>query len=598
MTEGSADNWGRPAAGREPAAAALLAWLADRRAPRLCLVTGGAGSGKSTLLAWLVGHGTRPGTRGERRVHGFVPLDGESALTAGWTLARQLLVAARTPGELVARLAADGRRTVLVLPDLHAADDPDAVTELVLALLELEHVRLVVETRSDTAAALRRAAAAVMDLDDPQWADPERYAAWAATRPQEAPGSTPTPGGPVATGGTAATGGPVATGGTAVTEGPGASGGATAPGSAAAAAPAAPDLDDPGALCAADPWRVTRLFERSGDGHGGLRAAWLRAGPALTHTEAPAERAVVLHAALGDDTDPRHPRTLASLAGSAAWRVVWRRVRGDVRPPWPGPALALAAGRGELAGKLLAADDRGTVRVVAEADAAPVGRLAQTLHRPRGLAVWADGSVLGLDGDGTLHLRPGAPAATGLAALLDDGPTPLERLVDDVNAHLKDHPGTVTAASGTFLAVADASGRAHAFLPGDSGPRTAALHEGPVSALAALDLPVSGDGPGVPLLYSGGLDGTVRSWGPSAEPMETPLRARPCPVTALAAAATGRGLSLAVAWADGTVELHGLDGEEPARTFAPGPPVRSLALTGSGVLLVGTDETLTALAPR
>jgi hypothetical protein len=44
-------KWGRPAAGREPAAAALLAWLADPEAPRLCLVTGGAGCGKSALLA-------------------------------------------------------------------------------------------------------------------------------------------------------------------------------------------------------------------------------------------------------------------------------------------------------------------------------------------------------------------------------------------------------------------------------------------------------------------------------------------------------------------------------------------------------------------
>ncbi|WP_330459168.1 AAA family ATPase [Streptomyces sp. NBC_00820] len=564
MTEGdaeNAENWGRPAAGREPAAAALLAWLADPRAPRLCLVTGSAGSGKSTLLAWLVGHGTRPTTRGERRVHGFVPLSGESALTASWTLARQLLVTARTPGELVARLAADGRRTVLVLPDLHAADDPDTVTELAFALLELEHVRLVVEARSDVGPALREAGPAVMDLDDPRWTDPERYAAWAASRPQGVPGGMAAPGPP-------------------------------------APAPPAPDLDDPAALCAADPWQVTRLFERSDGDHGGLRAAWLRAGPALTHTEEPAERAVALHAALGDDTDPRHPRTLADLAGAAAWRVVWRRVRGDVRPPWPGPARALAAGRGELAGKLLVADHQGTIRVAAEADAVPVGRLAQTLHRPRGLAVGADGAVLGLDGDGALHLRPGAAPATGIAALLDDGPTPLERLVDDVNAHLKEHPGTALAASGTFLAVADASGRAHAFLPGDSGPRTAALHEGPVTALAALDLPVSVGGPGVPLLYSGGLDGSVRSWGPSAQPLETPVLTRPCPVTALAATTTERGLSLAVAWADGTVELHAPDGEEPARTFAPGPPVRSLALTDSGVLLVGMDEALVALDPR
>ncbi|MCZ0987667.1 hypothetical protein O1M54_21845 [Streptomyces diastatochromogenes] len=57
-------QWSRPAAGREPAAAALLAWLADADAPRLCVVTGSAGSGKSALLAWLIAHGTREGCSG------------------------------------------------------------------------------------------------------------------------------------------------------------------------------------------------------------------------------------------------------------------------------------------------------------------------------------------------------------------------------------------------------------------------------------------------------------------------------------------------------------------------------------------------------
>jgi hypothetical protein len=69
-------RWARPGAGREPAAAALLGWLADPAAPALCLVTGGPGSGKSALLGWQAGHGTRPGTVPERRVHAFAPLTG------------------------------------------------------------------------------------------------------------------------------------------------------------------------------------------------------------------------------------------------------------------------------------------------------------------------------------------------------------------------------------------------------------------------------------------------------------------------------------------------------------------------------------------
>ncbi|WP_240468163.1 ATP-binding protein [Streptomyces dangxiongensis] len=354
------EKWGRPAAGREPAAAALLAWLADADAPRLCLVTGSAGCGKSTLLAWLVGHGTRPGVRAERRVHGFVPLAGESVLTATWTLAQQLLVSARTPGELVSALAADKRPTVLVLPELHAADDPATVAELVLRLLESRHVRLIVELRGGGCPVhgLLAGRAAVMDLDEARWTDPERYALWAAAggsaaRPADAGTGTPLP-------------------------------------------PA--DLDDPAAVCAADPWQVTRLYERSGHDHGGLRTAWLRAGASLTRARDSAERALVLLAASGDDVDPRLPRRLADLAGGAAWQVVWRRVRGDVRPPWPGPAHALSAGRGELAGIVLVADHQGTVRLVDEKDAGPVGRLPRPVRRARTVAAGSDGTVFLLDG--------------------------------------------------------------------------------------------------------------------------------------------------------------------------------------------------------
>ncbi|MGQ4419615.1 hypothetical protein ACN6LA_007117, partial [Streptomyces sp. SAS_269] len=93
MTADPAPRWSRPASGREPAAAALLSWLGDPRAPGLAVVTGAEGSGKSRLLAWLIGHGTRPGTVSERRVHGFVPLPGQSATTAAWMLGEQLSIA-------------------------------------------------------------------------------------------------------------------------------------------------------------------------------------------------------------------------------------------------------------------------------------------------------------------------------------------------------------------------------------------------------------------------------------------------------------------------------------------------------------------------
>ncbi|MGJ5754142.1 NACHT domain-containing protein [Streptomyces puniciscabiei] len=552
-------KWSRPAAGREPAAAALLSWLADPDAPRLCVVTGSAGCGKSTLLAWLIGHGTRQGTRPDRRVHGFVPLSGLTALTAAWTLAEQLHMAARTPGELVEALAADERRTVLVLPELHEAEDAGAVAELVLALVELPHVRLLVEVRSGSveAGVLTAAPSAVMDLDQAQWADPERYAAWAATQPADRRTPVENPPGTV-------------------------------------------DLNDPVAVCAADPWQVSVGYERSADAHGGLRAAWLRAGASLTREQTPADRAVVLLSALGDDADPRLPQALAGQAEGAAWRVVWRRVRGDVRPPWPGPARALSSGRGHLAGKLVVADHQGTVRLVDEAQAAPVGRLPEPVAGVRAVAAVPEGDVLVLDAEGRLHTRrsPAAPRATGLAALLEDRPTPLERLVEAARSQVGGPPVALAYVEG-LLAVGDTAGLAHVFSETDGEPRplTARLHEGEVAAVAALRLEVSDDAPGIPLIYSGGYDGTVRAWSPGAEPLASPVRSRPCPVTALAAASTDTGPVLAVAWADGLVEHEALDEGGQVRPFWSGAPVHSLALSKAGHLLIGTDETLACLRP-
>ncbi|MFI9254784.1 WD40 repeat domain-containing protein [Streptomyces sp. NPDC053069] len=557
MTE--APKWSRPAAGREPAAAAMLSWLADPQAPRLCVVTGSAGCGKSTLLAWLIGHGTREGTQPERRIHGFVPLAGQTALTAAWTLAEQLHVAARTPGELVTALAADERRTVIALPDLHATADVEAVTELALALMELPHVRLLVEVRSDSAGTLTAVPSAVMDLDQPQWTDPGRYAAWAATRPADRHEPVPE------------------------------------------TLAAAVDLDDPAAVCAADPWQVSVAYERSSDPHGGLRAAWLRAGASLTREQSPADRAVVLLSALGDDADPRLPGALAALTGGAAWQVVWRRVRGDVRPPWPGPARALSSGRGQLAGKLVVADHQSTVRLLGESDAAPSGRLPEPVQGVRAVAAASEGDVLILDGQGRLHTRhsPSAPRATGLAALLEDGPAPLERLAEAAQVQLEDGAVALAFSEG-LLAAGDATGRVHAFFEPDAepGPFAARLHEGGVAAVAALHLTTPEGGPGIPLVYSGGYDGTVRVWSPGADPLASPVRSRPRPVTALAATPTDAGPPvLAIGWADGLVEHHTLDEEGTVRTYRPGAPVHALAVTRAGTLLIGTDERLVHLRP-
>lgn len=55
------------------------------------------------------------------------------------------------------------------------------------------------------------------------------------------------------------------------------------------------------------------------------------------------------------------------------------------------------------------------------------------------------------------------------------------------------------------VALGYATGTVQTF--GDSAD-SASLHDGPVNALAALSVPVDGE-TGVPLVYSGGADGTV-----------------------------------------------------------------------------------------
>ncbi|MEV7283007.1 hypothetical protein AB0O01_00300 [Streptomyces sp. NPDC093252] len=554
----SSRAWARPAAGREPAAAALLAWLADPGAPRLCLVTGSPGCGKSQLLAWLVGHGTRPTTAAARRVHSFVPLGGQTARTTGWAIAGHLSVAARTPGELVQALAADTRPTVIVLPDLHAADDVPAVTELITALHDLEQVRLIVEIRAGNlrAQSLFERAPALMDLDEERWTDTTRRALWNAEHAesrQRAPQATvPDPG---------------------------------------------PDPDDPRAVCAADPWAVCALYERSRNPHRGLRAAWLRAAQSLTREQAPGERALVLRAALGDEADPRLAQELDQHSTGSTWQLLWTRVRGDIRPPWPGPARALATGHAPAPQLLWVADHQGTVRAVNEADATPHGRLPHQAAPTRALAAGPDGTVLVLDAHGRVDAaKPASPAApTGLQALLEDHPSHLDTLLGAVNARLRACPGSALAAAGKGIAVADTEGAVHAFTPGAKTPmaHTAGrLHDGAVSALTAVET-ASADGTAF-LVYSGGTDGRVRAWRTDTEPLTSPVASRPCAVTALSAARTSAGLALAIGWADGLVEHHGLD-TGVLRRFFPGLPVRCVALTADGHLVVGTDETLTCL---
>ncbi|GAA2814689.1 WD40 repeat domain-containing protein [Streptomyces showdoensis] len=329
-----------------PGASALLGWLTDPEAPRLCLVTEAPG-----LLDWLAAQGPRAGGR-RRTARALVPLTGQTALGTTWATAAHLGVVATSPADLVRVLATTetGRtpRTVLLLPSLHAAAEPTRIAELLRDLATQGRIRVVVETREGTPEHTILTEARVTVVDAAQ-----------ATEPEPPPATEAAP----------------------------------------------PDLSDPLAVIAADPYRVTAGYLADPeDRHGGLRPAWLRAGQALCAARTPADRALALLAALGDGADPRLGPALAAAAEPAPWRVRWSRVAGDVAPPWPGPVAALAV----QGGTVLAADLAGTVRLLGAADARPLGRLDHPVTgRVTALAPAPDGTVLLLDERGRLHAVPG-----------------------------------------------------------------------------------------------------------------------------------------------------------------------------------------------
>lgn len=237
-----------------------------------------------------------------------------------------------------------------------------------------------------------------------------------------------------------------------------------------------PDLSDPVAVCAADPVRVTRAYEASPGEHGGLRAAWLRAGQALVRPgQTPAGRALALWAALGEGGAEELRPVLGELARDTPWEVAQvREARIGALTTW--------------GGRLVLAEDP---RVKALACVEP------------------GGAELRLDERGRLRV---------------EGPAP--RLVRAVADTLATHPASALAAAGDVVVTGDRMGSVHAFSLG--GLWQAAPHSGRVTALAGA--------PG-PRVYSGGADGAVRLWEP---PREARLLARRAhPVVALHAGPSG-----------------------------------------------------------
>ncbi|XCM34272.1 hypothetical protein ABXI76_21905 [Streptomyces parvus] len=473
-----------------------------------------------------------------------------------WSLASQLGVTARTQGDLVSALKPDLRRTVIVLPDLHAGiGDPADFAELVVGLASLPQVRLVVEVRTTNPLfpAFQPAAPAVMDLDETQWNElpqPEPKLD-DQDRPQEY-------------------------------------------------ASPAPDLDVPASVCSADPVRVTAGYEAAATDHGGLRTAWLRVGQALLQDQQPAERALLLQTALGDAADPRIAPQLADLAAGSEWELLWSRVSGDITPPWPGPVSALALGTGPIEGQVLLSDHLGVLRTIDLASATPTGRLAEPVKSTIALSVLSEGTVVALNHEG-LHAQMASQTvrASGLTALLDDGPSPIDQAIEVFNTTLSGSPSTAVAATDECLAVGDADGSVHVIglnMP-DRTVRTQQLHRGSVSSLAAVALPLGSSRTTAVLLYSGGADGCVRAWAPGHQPQEAPVTERPYPVTALSAAHTAEGLLLAIAWGDGLIGYHRLD-SGAAALLGLGLRVNGVLVTADGDLVVGTNEAVFRLTPR
>lgn len=241
--------------------------------------------------------------------------------------------------------------------------------------------------------------------------------------------------------------------------------------------PAVPlDLDDPAAVCTADPVRVTEAYEADPVPRGGLRPAWLRAGQSLVRDQAPADRALVLLAALDDTADPRLGPALTAQAAGAPWRLAWASRR---------RCTALTT--------------------------TPDGRLVVREDRVRAVACLPDGTEPALDERGRLHTGSGGPAS---------------RLTDAVAATLANHPATALAATGGTVLTGDRMGTVHAFSL--AGVDQAALHTGRVTALTATSSTA----------YSGGTDGTVRAWRPGQAPgRAATVTTRPYPVVALHATA-------------------------------------------------------------
>ncbi|WP_369172771.1 ATP-binding protein [Streptomyces sp. R28] len=184
--------------GRTAALRALTAWRATAPgAPRVVVVTGGSGSGRSRLLTGFLML-CEPGYRKQMPLDEMDPStvppelpapavpapEGLTAAQVLWLLADHYELNATSIEGVYAEMAALDEPVTVVVPDVdragpvRAAGEPARLVREVLApLAATETVRLLAEVPRPLAAELAEGlppgTVQVIDLDEPEWADPE-----------------------------------------------------------------------------------------------------------------------------------------------------------------------------------------------------------------------------------------------------------------------------------------------------------------------------------------------------------------------------------------------------------------------------------------
>ncbi|MEV6944517.1 hypothetical protein AB0N07_21415 [Streptomyces sp. NPDC051172] len=537
---------------------ALVEWAAcaPPEKSRLCLVRGAQGSGKSQLLAWfLAGSASHPSTT----VHATVLAEGLFADAVAWELGRQLGYGPLAPERLLERLAVDQRPLFVLVVDLHrsgrgpsdrqAADPASLVRDLLAPLLELPQTRALVEV-GDTAFLDGLTGVGVVttvDVGDEPFTD-----ARAAAPAEDDFLLTRTPEGRVRWDKASE----------------------TAREHALDRALAAPEpepaivglVSDPGFLVHGSTVSLAAcLADERIPAPRGLRQTWKLAAPHLSDAQyETTERAAVLHAA-ALESSPLLARYLLPLLADHAWAAVWARQ--DM-------AVSALAAAPDKPGTILAADPLGSLF---EMDAGTgrygvsIPQTAAGMPRLGGMAACAEHGALLLSDTGALHHTGEEPGdllgriAThhGRAGLEDPDLRP---------SALGQSP------CGRFVVIGDEQGSVHVWSleASEAAPLSRVLHSAPVTAVTCLVLP----GEGQTLVMSTAMDGTVRLWKTSADPMPRPVEQRPALATAMTAQQTSVGPLLAVAWNDASLHLWHLPSGR-VRALPLLLPCSSLACTSS-----------------